>query len=266
MKTGINSWFGYVIEPNEKFKMIKQAGFDNVLLGWSDEFEHQQGKKELLPELARIAGLYVENIHVPFSRANSIWENTPDTEDVISEYISCARDCAHFEIPAMVFHLTYGSMPPEPGQWGLDNIERLVDAAEKYGTNIALENIRRPDYIDYVLENIQSDKLKLCYDSGHENCFTKTDMLEKYAQRLVALHLHDNDSTSDQHMIPGDGSIEWNAVIAKIKNTGFNGSMTLECANHGHEKYKGMSAEEFLTKSYARAQKIASELEKCDAI
>ncbi len=45
MKTGINGWFGYIIEPNEKFKMIKQAGFDHMLLWWGNEFEHQNEKK-----------------------------------------------------------------------------------------------------------------------------------------------------------------------------------------------------------------------------
>ncbi len=184
----------------------------------------------------------------------------------MSEYINCAKDCAQFEIPTMVFHLTYGSTPPAVSQWGLDNVQRLVDAAEKYGINIALENIRRPDYVDYVLENIQSDRLRLCYDSGHENCFTKTDMLHKYGQKLIALHLHDNDSTSDQHMIPGDGTIDWSTVIAEIKSTGFNGSVTLECVNQGHNIYKDMSAVKFLSKSFASAQKVAHELEKCDAI
>lgn len=38
ISTGIYYWFGYQIQNNERFKLIKEANFDNVLLWWGDEF------------------------------------------------------------------------------------------------------------------------------------------------------------------------------------------------------------------------------------
>ena len=262
MKTGIYHWFGYGIEPRTKYKMIRDAGFDNVLLWWGDEYENETGKKEHLPDLARNAGLFVENVHVPFENVNSLWTETHNTKDVLLQYISCIKDCATYEIPTIVFHLTYTGTPPPYSQWGLSNILSIKTAAEKYGVNIAFENLRRPDYIDYVFENIDSERFKLCYDTGHENCFSKTDMLEKYGERLIALHLHDNLGSHDDHLIPGDGEIDWQDVARKIKNTGFCGSVTLECTNTGQELYKDMSAEEFLKRSYESAQEIIKLMEK----
>jgi sugar phosphate isomerase/epimerase len=74
---------------------------------------------------------------------------------------------------------------------------------------IALENLRKPEYLDFLFDNIKSDKLKFCYDSGHNNCFTpEIDCLGKYGDKLIALHLHDNDGTCDQHLLPFNGTME----------------------------------------------------------
>lgn len=36
-KLTVFSWFGFPIPMEERFKLIKAAGFDGVLLWWSDE-------------------------------------------------------------------------------------------------------------------------------------------------------------------------------------------------------------------------------------
>lgn len=130
---------------------------------------------------------------------------------------------------------------------GLDRIKYLVELAEQKKVNIALENLRRPDYLQFVFENIQSDRLGFCYDSGHENCFTKgTDLLSLYGNKLMALHLHDNDGTDDQHRIPGEGTINWDSIVRKIKSTTYRGSVSLEVTNEFSKLYSEFSAQEFL--------------------
>lgn len=41
----IFSWFGFSIPMEERFKLIKSAGFDGVLLWWSDEYAAVDGDK-----------------------------------------------------------------------------------------------------------------------------------------------------------------------------------------------------------------------------
>ncbi len=69
-KTGIYYWFGYPIENKERFRLIKEVGFNNVLLWWGDEFAEYDGDKNHLPEMARSFGLEVENVHAPFDKTN----------------------------------------------------------------------------------------------------------------------------------------------------------------------------------------------------
>jgi sugar phosphate isomerase/epimerase len=247
IKTGIYYWFGYQIESKERFRLITEAGFDNVLLWWGDEFIGFDGNTNHLPEIARTIGLEIENVHAPFDKTNRIWTESVDAEDIVKRYAQCILDCSHHNIPTVVIHLTNGDTPPPPTQLGLDRIKYLVELAEQKGVSIALENLRKPEYLQFVFSNIQSSKLGFCYDSGHENCYSKgTDLLSAYVDKLMALHLHDNDGTDDQHRIPGEGTINWDNIVRKIKSTRYYGAISLEVTNEFSKQYSGISAQEFL--------------------
>jgi len=98
MKTGIDYWFGYAIEANERFSLIREAGFDCVMLWWGDEFRDINGDKKLLPDLARKSGLEIENIHAPYKSANEIWKDNISGNEAIDLYINFIDDCVRHEI------------------------------------------------------------------------------------------------------------------------------------------------------------------------
>ncbi len=253
-KFSIFSWFGFPIPIQERFRLIKSAGFDGVLLWWSHEFADIDGDKALQPEMARKNGLIVENIHTPIFRNNGLWDDNSEGEACEKILAECINDCAIYEIPTAVVHLTRGNNPPPVNQAGLDRIKRLVDIAEKKSVNIALENLRRPDYLDYVFINIQSERLGFCYDSGHENCYTRgRDFLPQYGSKLMALHLHDNDGTDDQHLLPGKGELNWESVMKKIAAARYNGPVALEITNEFSKDKEENDAEMFLGRAYKAA-------------
>lgn len=256
-KYSVFSWFGYPIPMEERFKLIKSAGFDGVLLWWSDEYAEIDGNKSLHPELARRQGLFIENIHTPFKGINTLWLDRADSDEMEKILTSCIKECSEYEIPTAIIHVSQGDNPPPPNQSGLDRIKRLVEIAERKNINIALENLRKPQYLDFIFSNIQSDRLGFCYDSGHENCYTKgTDFLTQYGSKLMALHLHDNDGTDDQHRIPGEGSIDWNALTIKLKGTGYTGAIALEVANELSVCHKNATPERFLERAFEVAKEL----------
>jgi L-ribulose-5-phosphate 3-epimerase len=247
VKKGIGYWFGYQIKNKERFKLIRETGFDNVFLWWGDEYEDYDGDKNFLPGMARSTGLDVENVHAPFDNANRIWTDSINADDIVKRYAKCIIDCSQHNISTVVIHITNGDTPPPPTLLGLDRIRYLVEVAEQRGVNIALENLRRPQYMEFIFANVQSNRLGFCYDSGHENCYSKgTDLLSKYGDKLMALHLHDNDGTDNQHRIPGEGTINWDSVVEKIKSIGYNGAISLEVINEQSKQYSVVSAREFL--------------------
>ena len=119
---------------------------------------------------------------------------------------------------------------------------------------ISLENLRQTDYLTFVLDQIDSSFLGFCYDSGHHHCRTPNDdLLSMYGSKLMALHLHDNDGTDDQHRLPLDGTINWSETMRQIAGTGYSGAVALEVSNSG---YEDLSVEEFLRVTFERAKRL----------
>ncbi len=249
-------WFGLGLPMEERLRMIKAAGFDGVLLWWGNDHAEVDGDYLMHPEMARRSGLFVENIHTPFSCCNSLWEDSTEGDDYEKLLLNCLEDCRRCEIPTAVVHLTKGYHPPPLSQTGLDRIKRLANAAERMDINIALENLRRVDYLDYVFEHVHSKRLGFCYDSGHENCFTPgKDFLSQYGSKLMALHLHDNDGSDDQHLLPGEGAIEWGAIRKKLRQTGYSGAIALEVES-STSMHDLENPERLLRKAYEAARAL----------
>ncbi len=262
MQTSIYFWFGYPVPPSERMEMIADAGFDQVLLWWGDDYPESNGPKESLPDLARRNGLGVENIHVPFEGANRLWADPTEAELQLARYLRCVDDCADHGIPAMVLHLTNGDSARAPDGSGLDRMRRLAERAERRGVTVALENLRKPVHLETVFDAVRSDRIRFCYDSGHENCFTRTwDLLDRFGDRLAALHLHDNNGLRDQHLQPGEGTVHWPWLMDRIGRTGYPGPVSLELSVETSETWRNATAEEFLAAAHRKALELAALME-----
>ena len=249
----IFDWFGYEVPYKERYHMIKKAGFDGVLLYWGNEFGNFNYK--CLPEMARREGLFVENIHTSFNYINDLWLDNLHGREIVNYLLQCVDDCSEYEIPAMIVHLTAGDNPPTINELGVDRIKVIIEKAEQKGVNFALENLRKTEHLGYILNHINSDRLGFCFDSGHQNCRMKNiDLLSMYGDKLMAVHLHDNDESGDQHRMLFDGTIDWNDIMKKLTDIHYNGSLALEIMNMGYEHIK--EPEEFLAIAFERAKRL----------
>jgi Sugar phosphate isomerases/epimerases len=251
----IYDWFGYELTIKERYQLIKEAGFDGVLLWWSNGFGRDVfGRNDYRngPQIARKAGLFIENIHTPVQNQNNFWLDNLDGEALTDCYLQCVEDCSKFDIPTMVVHLPDDKHPYNI--LGLDRIKIIAEKAEQLGVNVALENLRNFTNLSYVLEQIDSQHIGFCYDCCHHNNYNSgADLLSMYGSRLMALHLHDNGGSYAQHQLPFDGMIDWSTIMKKIAETNYSGATALEPMNWD---YKDISAEEFLSKAFIKAKRL----------
>ena len=83
-----------------------------------------------------------------------------------------------------------------------------------------MENSVYAEHVHFLLDNIKSDYVGFCYDSGHENAFAPDEKyLERHGNRLFAMHLHDNYGEKDEHNIPFNGTVNWKEKMALLRNT-----------------------------------------------
>lgn len=248
----VHDYFGYEIPMNERYRLISEAGFDGVMLGWAGFPDNPDETKHQNPELARKNGLYIVNLHTPFAGANNFWMDNADGDDYFNKQLTCISDCVQYDIPVMVLHINQGLNPPPISEIGIERLRRLVCKAEDSDVYLAFENMRSTMHLRYILNNIQSKCVKFCYDSGHQHCKTPNeDLLTEFGDKLITLHLHDNNGMEDDHKIPFDGTISWTDIMQKIKNSGYAGAISIEVVNSG---YENLHPSEFLEISYKRAQ------------
>jgi len=245
----IYDWFGYELPIKERYRLIKEAGFDGVLLWWSEYLDRNDYRRG--PQIVRESGLVIENIHTPFQVQDNIWLDNLEGEDSIDCYLQCVKDCAEFEIPTMVVHLPDDDKPYNA--LGLYRINIIAEKAEQLGVNVALENLYNFNNLSYMLEQVDSKRLGFCYDCCHHyHYYPSYDLLSMYCSRLMALHLHDFKKNTI-HRLPFDGEIDWSVAMKKISESGYSGPTAIEAMNWD---YKDLSAKEFLHKAFDQAKRL----------
>jgi sugar phosphate isomerase/epimerase len=217
----------------DRIAAIAEAGFDAVCLDFEKEMAATETSWENQLNLAQKHSLPVENVHLSGKGMTAAWEEGDAGDKVIDRLIEELRDMASLGIKKGIAHVTWGyALPKGNLECGLARYEKAVEAAEKFGVILALENSVYAQYVHYLLSNIKSRSLGFCYDSGHESAYTPTeDYLSHYGDILVAMHLHDNDGVNDNHFLPlhKNGVINWEDKISKLKKTKLFGEMiTLE--------------------------------------
>jgi len=98
--------------------------------------------------------------------------------------------------------------------------KRLLEVeAKKRGVNIIWENTYENnfEFFDEILKG--SPDTLFCLDSGHCKCFadfSPVEFLDRYQEKVVHLHIHDNNGKEDSHLSPGLGSIDFSELFNEI--------------------------------------------------
>ena len=116
-------------------------------------------------------------------------------------------------------------------------MKELLSDCEKYGVVLCLENMpfrkQRISPMKYIVEavkKVNSPFVGICLDTGHCN-FLHDDIAENVrlaAPYLKALHIHDNKTFADSHLLPMLGSIDWHAFAKALAENGYDGVLSLE--------------------------------------
>lgn len=223
-------FFGPNIPVDRGFDMLSAAGFGAVSLWWGDEFDYGLPTSKQ-PDAARRAGLDIDYIHIPYTNCNDLWLDCLDGDDSLAMHLRCIDECGRHGIGRAVMHLTAGDNPPPVSEIGINRLRLIVSRAHAGNVTIAFENLNYTEYLDAAFRAPDMESAAFCYDSGHENAYTKNigALIKTFAPRLQVLHLHDNDGTDDQHLLPGLGNIDFGIVSQRLAEARYEGRIMLEC-------------------------------------
>ncbi len=109
---------------------------------------------------------------------------------------------------------------PEPGM--------LVDTLARYD-----------DLLDELsVRQIEASRLRLTIDIGHLHCQGEVPVAEQILRRgdrLANVHIEDMRSNVHEHLMFGEGEIDFQPVIAALAKIGYAGVIGVELSRHSHE-------------------------------
>lgn len=238
---------------------IRDAGFDDVMFWWGDDFRDTDGAPETQFDLAVRTGLQVRTVHFPTVFTYNLWNESDEDQAYVREMSTVLGACGQRGIKYLVVHAAMRTQSPGISGIGAERMRRAAEIAQKENVDIALENARFLAYNQYLYDHVDSLCLKFCFDSGHANCFTPGEApLALFGSRLATTHLHDNHgplpegecfSTGDEHLLPGEGNISFDTLMPRIW------ALQPECYNlessmSPQDREAGVTMEAFLSRSY----------------
>ena len=129
----------------------------------------------------------------------------------------------------------------------LDRIKRLVRYAESKGAQLFLENLNfEPDdaevhyfahtldEVSFYLDAIPSSNLALAWAANHENLVPEGvhGFLDGFLRRFGIERIHqvllaDNRGLFEEHLLPGEGNIDFESILRKLEYAGYQGHYLL---------------------------------------
>ena len=257
MKTGICTWslMGFPIEsPRDMVDYAAQYGFQTIDLslgGYQRFFDWmKQPLKHVIEHFTAFRayadrrGIEISQTHAPYA----VFPKFLGKDFMKSQYrsilITHLVGARYMVIHPIAFPL-YGLKPldREELDYNLRFFKKLTPHLRRHQVQAAVENIfdrdqgnirnihvSQPEGIAEYLSLLPEEHYVFCLDTGHLNIAGKAprDAITLLGKRLKVLHVHDNDGISDQHILPGQGSIDWADFTASLAKVGFDGAMSLE--------------------------------------
>jgi len=126
----IFTWYGIQTPEKDRFTAIRKAGFRSVMLWWGDELAFAEYDKTGLVQSVSESDLEIENMHVPFRRANDLWtDDEHRRRSILEKHQEWIRDCSTYGIPMMVMHISTGDRIKASDDNGLKTFEALCCSA-----------------------------------------------------------------------------------------------------------------------------------------
>jgi sugar phosphate isomerase/epimerase len=116
------------------------------------------------------------------------------------------------------------------------SLETLAAAAGRLGVRLALEVIPNalsaPSALVQLLDEAEEwPGLGVCLDVGHARLMgDPVDAIETCSGHVLTTHLHDNRGKSDDHLVPGQGAVDWEGTLLAFQKVGYDGPWMFELA------------------------------------
>ena len=234
-------WTTNLVEDQfDLLKKIKDVGYDGVeipIFGGEEKVSHFANIGKVLKD----NGLDCTSVTVIPDEDRSPISNNEKSRANALEYMKWAIDCSAAlgsEILGGPYHQPLGIFSGEPPsqkekEYAAKVHQDAADYAKQVSINLSIEPLNRfecyflnigQDASDYV-DLVDRDNFGYLYDTFHANIEEKdpVGIINKTIKNINHIHISENDRGT-----PGKGNVPWAETFEAIKNSGYDGWLTIE--------------------------------------
>jgi sugar phosphate isomerase/epimerase len=144
--------------------------------------------------------------------------------DAMDEIKRALEAAEHIPFQKLVVHLgeRFDAWSPRTMEFAITALEHLGAFAKPLGVRVLIENLTSdattPEHLMTILEMAHLDQIDVCLDLGHAHIAPGiAEAVAILGKRIVQVHVHDNHGLKDEHLWPGDGTIDWPSAIDALK-------------------------------------------------
>ncbi len=123
-----------------------------------------------------------------------------------------------------------------------DGLKSLLDYAEQAHIPLAFEPepgmfIDTLDRFSRLDERLEHPLFQLTLDLGHVHCLDEGDipaLLRSWSERIVNIHIEDMKKGTHEHLMFGEGTMDFPSICAALGEIGYSGPVHVELSRHSH--------------------------------
>jgi sugar phosphate isomerase/epimerase len=247
-------------DPEPYLRRIARAGFKNIqwIHYWKHDFIYTQPEVQHIANIMKELHLSIYDIHGSAGTEKN-WFSTIEYKRLAGVEIVKNRIemCKALGGSVAVMHIPILNSE-NIERWR--QLKRSLNELEKFcikkGVKIAVENEPFDEFkgIIELFSEYGPEFIGLCYDSGHGNIGEHgLKNLDSVKERLISLHLHDNNGLEDQHKPIFSGTVDWIELSRIIAESRYNKFLTFEISM---KSSKTKSENAFLKSAYSNGLKL----------
>ena len=162
--------------------------------------------------------------------------------DAMDEIKRALEAAEHIPFRNLIVHLGERDdvWSPRTIEHGLTALEHLDAFARPLGVRVLVENLlseaTTPEHLVMILDMGHLAHIGLCLDLGHAHITVGVShAIAAMGNRIASVHVHDNHGLKDEHLWPGDGTIEWPATVEALKKLATPPATVLEISQNLNE-------------------------------
>ena len=179
-------------------------------------------------------GVHTWSVHLPFGSPDELSVSSLDPavrKFTLAYHDAIIQGASAIGVDKFVLHASAEPIADEIRQASIEaakeSLRHLASTAQNCGARIAVEELPRT-----CLGNTRAEmhdllsadeRLRMCFDTNHLANDDPAGFIREFGDKIITIHVSDGTEEGEKHWLPGEGTNDWQSILAALSDIGFSG-------------------------------------------